>query len=173
MQIKKLLSPAHFQQNLAQTSASEEQVSTFFSYWKLSTSSSSSVRFTHSIIVVVTISLWKTSLKCQGKLEEIVIAYHLKFHISYYSNTQKLPPLRDMTESRHMPQEQKLRWGWKICCNQNSSSSFFSDLKLSLSWGFMNIQKNQSFSVHWFSHLPWGETWLINLLFVLNIAETH
>ena len=32
MQIKKLLSPAHFQQNLAQTSASEEQVSAFFWY---------------------------------------------------------------------------------------------------------------------------------------------
>ena len=30
MQIKKLLSPARLQQNLAQTSASEEQVSTFF-----------------------------------------------------------------------------------------------------------------------------------------------
>lgn len=128
--------------------------------------------FTHSIIVVVTISLWKTSLKCQGKLEEIVIAYHLKFHISYYSNTQKLPPLRDMTESRHMLQEHKLRWGWKICCNQNSSSSSFSDLKLSLSWGIMNSQKNQSFSVHWFSHLPWGETWLINLLFVLRPINT-
>ena len=32
MQIKKILSPAHFQRNLAQTSASEEQISTFFSY---------------------------------------------------------------------------------------------------------------------------------------------
>lgn len=82
MQIKKILSPAHFQQNLAQTSASEEQISTFFLVCTLSTSSSSSVRFTHSIIVVVTISLWITPFKCQGKLEEIVIAYHLKFHIT-------------------------------------------------------------------------------------------
>ena len=164
MQIKKLLSPAHFQRNLAQTSASEEQVSTFFLYWKLSTSSSSSVQFTHSIIVVVTMSLWETSLKCQGKLEEIVIAYHLKFHISYYSNTQKLPPLRDMTESRHMLQEHKLRSGWKKKKKRMKNllqPKFFLILllrfeALSLSWGFMNVQKNQSFSVHWFSHLPLG-----------------
>ena len=88
-------------------------------------------RFTHSIIVVVTISLWKTSLKCEGKLEEIVIAYHLKFHITATLKSYH-HALRDMTESRHMLQEHKLRWGWKVCCNQNTSSSSFSDLKLSL-----------------------------------------
>lgn len=56
----------------------------------------------------------------------------LPSEVSYYSNTQKLPPLRDMTESRHMLQEHKLRWGWKVCCNQYNSLSSFSDLRLFL-----------------------------------------
>lgn len=139
------------------------------------TSSSSSAPFIHSIIVVGRISLWKISLKCQRKLEGIVIAYHLKLHITVPLK-RKLPPLPAMLIASHATGAQikmRMKTKYQTCCNQNFSSPSFSNLKLPLV-GFMNIQKDQSFLVHRFSHLPLGwDFWLMNVLFLLNLAGNH